>query len=384
LCGIVGLVDFTKKSSKQVLNEMGDELAHRGPDAANYFFKEKEKYQIGLGHRRLSIIDLNAVANQPMFFRDWIIIFNGEIYNYNELKEELMKRGRLFSTHSDTEVILQAFDEWGEGSVQKFIGMFAFILYNRRSNELFTVRDRAGVKPLFCYSKGAILMWTSELKAFHKHPQFEKELDQESINSFLQLGYVPSPNSIFRHLIKQPPGTICRYDLHNRNVSTEEYWNVHSFYRKEIQKIDYPDAKAKTKELLISACNYRMVADVAVGVFLSGGYDSTLVTAALQSGRTEKIKTFTVGIEDSKLNEAVFAKKIANHLGTNHTEIYLSEQEMFNQLKDFSFYYDEPFGDASALPTMLVSKSARKEVKVALSADGGDEVFARYDNYSHI
>lgn len=384
MCGIVGFVDFTKKSSKQVLNEMGDELAHRGPDAANYFFEEKEKYQIGLGHRRLSIIDLNTSANQPMPFGDWIIIFNGEIYNYNELKEELMKRGRLFSTHSDTEVILQAFDEWGEGSVQKFIGMFAFVLYNKSSDVVYTVRDRTGIKPLFVYNNGNTIFWASELKSFHKHPSFKKELNLESVKSFVQLGYVPSPNSIFLNVSKQGPGSICKYDLKSGTKSSTKYWDVGFFYRQGINKIDYGEAKTEMISLLTSACQYRMVSDVPVGVFLSGGYDSTLVTSILQTTSSGRIKTFTIGVTDPDLNEAKFAKEIANRLGTEHTEIYLTEKELDEQLKDFSFFYDEPFGDSSAIPTMLVSQMAREKVKVALSADGGDELFAGYNRYDFL
>lgn len=384
MCGIVGFIDFNKKSSKEILTKMSDMLMHRGPDSANYFFEDNEDFQIGLGHRRLSIIDLQAAANQPMFFKDWVIVFNGEIYNFAEIRTQLEEKGRLFSTKSDTEVILQSFDEWGEKAVNRFIGMFAFILYNRTQNKIFTIRDRTGIKPLHIYQNDEILMWASEIKSFHEHPAFTKTLDMESVKSFIQLGYVPSPRSIFKNVTKQKPGTIRSYDIEKREWSETEYWNVNDYYRQPESKLTYPEAKSQLKDLLVSACNYRMVADVPVGVFLSGGYDSALVSSVLQSGSSQKIKTYTIGVHDAELNEAQFAKEISGILGTDHTEIYLSENEMFEQLEDFAFYFDEPFGDSSAIPTMLVSKAAKQEVTVALSADGGDELFAGYNRYDHL
>lgn len=384
MCGITGFIDFSKRSSTDILRKMTDVIQHRGPDSGDYFFEEHDGFQIGLGHRRLSIIDLHAAANQPMFFKDWVIVFNGEIYNFAEIRTELEKKGRLFSTNSDTEVILQSFDEWGEKGVEKFIGMFAFILYDRRNKKVYTVRDRTGIKPLHIYQSENILMWASELKCFHQHPAFKKELNIESVKSFIQLGYVPSPDSIFKNVKKQKPGTIIQYLLEKQQSFETEYWNVNTYYSKVERKIEYEDAKSELKDLLVSACQYRMVADVPVGVFLSGGYDSALVSSVLQSGSKEKIKTFTIGVDDPGLNEARFAKEISGILGTDHTEIYLSENEMFEQLEDFAFYFDEPFGDSSAIPTMLVSKAAKQEVTVALSADGGDELFAGYNRYDHL
>jgi len=384
MCGLAGFIDFRKRSSAEILTKMTDVITHRGPDSGNGFFEEHESFQIGLGHRRLSIIDLHEAANQPMFFKDWIIIFNGEIYNFSEIKAELEGLGRFFTTQSDTEVIVQAFDEWGETAVNRFIGMFAFILYNRTQNKVFTVRDRTGIKPLHIYQNDEILMWASEIKSFHEHPAFKKILDMESVKSFIQLGYVPSPHSIFKNITKQKPGTILHYDIGNRDWKETEYWNVNDYYLQPESKLTYPEAKSQLKDLLVSACNYRMVADVPVGVFLSGGYDSALVSSVLQSGSSNKIKTFTIGVNDPAINEAQFAKEISERLGTEHTEIYLSESEMFDQLEDFAFYFDEPFGDSSAIPTMLVSQVARQHVTVALSADGGDELFAGYNRYAHL
>jgi asparagine synthase (glutamine-hydrolyzing) len=384
MCGFVGFIDYSKESSQEFLVKMCNVIQHRGPDAENYFFEEHNDFQIGLGHRRLSIIDLHTTANQPMFYKNWVIVFNGEIYNYQEIKNELMSLGHTFDTNSDTEVILHCFEEWNAKGVDKFIGMFAFLLFNRKTNEIFTVRDRPGVKPLHIYKNENIIMWASEIKSFHQHPLFKKELDLDSVKSFIQLGYVPFPHSILKNVYKQKPGTITKYDLDKKSSNVIEYWNVNSFYEQDVKNITFDEAKNELKELLGSACNYRMVSDVPVGVFLSGGYDSTLVASILQSERSEKIKTFTIGINDPKINEAQFAREIANILGTDHTEVYLSENEMFEQLDDFVFYYDEPFGDSSAIPTMLVSKIAKQQVSVALSADGGDELFAGYNRYEHI
>lgn len=384
MCGLAGFIDFRKRSSAEILTRMTDVITHRGPDSGNGFFEEHESFQIGLGHRRLSIIDLHEAANQPMFFKDWIIIFNGEIYNFSEIKAELEGLGRFFTTQSDTEVIVQAFDEWGETAVNRFIGMFAFILYNRTQNKIFTIRDRTGIKPFHIYQNDEILMWASEIKSFHQHPGFTKILDMESVKSYIQLGYVPSPHCIFKNVTKQKPGTIVTFDILKRKSTETEYWNVNDFYCQPESKLTYPEAKSQLKDLLVSACNYRMVADVPVGVFLSGGYDSALVSSVLQSGSSNKIKTFTIGVNDPAINEAQFAKEISERLGTEHTEVYLSESEMFDQLEDFAFYFDEPFGDSSAIPTMLVSKVARQHVTVALSADGGDELFAGYNRYAHL
>lgn len=384
MCGFAGFIDFSKKSTEKDLVAMCDVIQHRGPDAGSYFLKEKDNYNIGLGHRRLSIIDLHECSNQPMFYKDLVIIFNGEIYNYQEIKKDLIQLGHSFETNSDTEVILHAFEEWGDECVQRFIGMFAFIIYNQKTQIVKTFRDRPGVKPLHIYQKDNIIMWASEIKSFHEHPAFEKKLRLDAVKSFIQLGYVPSPFSIFENVTKQDSGSIITFDLNSQKQNQEKYWSVIDFYKKSILDIDYNEAKTKTKELLTSACQYRMVADVPVGVFLSGGYDSVLVTSILQHNTSDKIKTFTIGVNDEKLNEAKFAKEIAERLETEHTEYYISENEMFNLIEKHAFHYDEPFGDSSAIPTMLVSQIAKQDVTVALSADGGDEVFAGYNRYDQL
>jgi len=384
MCGFSGFIDYNNLSDINQLNRMNDVIRHRGPDAAGDFFDNKDKYTIGFGHRRLSIIDLNENANQPMYFNDLVIVFNGEIYNHSEIKKELSLKGRKFQTQSDTEVILQAYDEWGEACVHQFIGMFAFLILNKETQEVIIFRDRPGVKPFNYYWDGQLFLFGSEIKTFHKHPQFKKEINLDAVVQFMQYGYVPSPKSIFKNVQKLEPGSILKFDLKTKSFINQKYWNIDSFYEKEKLSIEFVDAKAQTEALIKSACDYRMVSDVSVGVFLSGGYDSTLVTALLQSNSTQKIKTFTIGVEDQHLNEASFAKDIAKHLETDHTELYCSEKEMFELIEKLPFHFDEPFGDSSAIPTMLVSKLAKKDVTVALSADGGDEVFAGYNRYDYI
>ncbi|MBD8084616.1 asparagine synthase (glutamine-hydrolyzing) [Chryseobacterium caseinilyticum] len=384
MCGITGFIDFTGKSSKETLDNMTGVIEHRGPDGQGLFFLEKEKVQIGFGHRRLSIIDLSHAADQPMTVGDLTIVFNGEIYNFQEIKDELLAKGRVFTTVSDTEVIVQSFQEWHTDAVQKFIGMFAFVIHNKSTDEFWLFRDRTGIKPLYYYQKNELILFASELKCFHKHPKFEKRMNIDSVSHFLQYGYISGDTSIFENVKKVSPGSFIYFNADNKTLKETKYWDAADFYKKNKLNIDFTEATHKTEEIIQSACEYRMVADVPVGVFLSGGYDSTLVTSLLQKNRTQKIKTFTIGVEDKNLNEALYAREIADRLGTDHTEMYCSESEMFDLIEKLPFHYDEPFGDSSAIPTMLVSSLARQHVTVALSADGGDEVFGGYNRYDYI
>jgi asparagine synthase (glutamine-hydrolysing) len=278
-------------------------------------------------------------------------------------------------------MILHAYKQWGINAVDKFIGMFAIVLYDDLNKEILILRDRAGVKPLFYYQKNDLFLFSSELKSFQEHPKFEKNLNLDAVAAFMQYGNVPTPHCIFKNCKKVNPGHFIKIDLKSKNKQEIQYWNVYEYYKKPKSKISYQEAKQETKKILLSACNYRMVADVPVGIFLSGGYDSTTVAALLQSESTTKLKTFTIGVPDIGLNEAPYAKDIAHHLGTDHTEVHCTEEEALEMIKDLPFYYDEPFADSSAIPTTLVSKMARKDVTVALSADGGDEIFAGYNRY---
>ncbi len=384
MCGISGFIDFNQKSSSVLLQEITDTLYHRGPDGSGYEFIQTHKYQIGLGHRRLSIIDLSETGKQPMQFGTVWITFNGEIYNFNEIKKELLNLGHKFNGHSDTEVILHSFAEWGIDCISKFIGMFAFVIYDTKKEEVFCVRDRAGVKPFFYYWENNLFLFSSELKAFHKHPLFKKEINLDAIAAFMQYGNVPTPHCIFNNAYKLEAGHYLKFDLKHKQIEKICYWNVYDSYNKPKLDIGFEEAKLETEKILKSAFNYRMVSDVPVGVFLSGGYDSACVTALLQKERTEKLKTFTISVPDIGLNEAPYAKDVSKYLGTEHYEFSCLQKEAIEIIEELPYYYDEPFGDQSSIPTTLVCKMARKQVTVALSADAGDEIFAGYNRYDYL
>jgi asparagine synthase (glutamine-hydrolysing) len=384
MCGISGFADFNKTTTAGVLEQMNRSMTHRGPDGEGYAFFETGEASLGFGHRRLSIIDLSEGGRQPMQYGQYTVTFNGEIYNYQEIKQELVAKGHQFFSSSDTEVILHAFAEWGKACVHRFIGMFAFAIFDSQQQRLTIVRDRAGIKPLFYYYENGLLLFASELKAFHCHPGFKKQLNHSAVAAFLQYGNIPSPYCIFNHTYKLPPAHILELNMTDRQITTEKYWNVYDAYNQPKLQIGFEEAVNETENLLQSAFEYRMVADVPVGVFLSGGYDSTSVAAILQKNSARKIKTFTIGVGDDKLNEAPFAKATAEYLGTEHYEYYCTEQNALSMVNDLPFFYDEPFGDSSAIPTMLVSKMARQEVTVALSADAGDECFAGYNRHQYL
>jgi asparagine synthase (glutamine-hydrolysing) len=384
MCGISGFVDFNKKTPRATLEKMNRMLNHRGPDGEGYGIYNTDSAVIGLGHRRLSIIDLTEGGSQPQTFGSLHITFNGEIYNYEEIKKELEQKGHQFHSHSDTEVILHAYKEWGSAALQKFIGMFAFVIYDEANQQLFACRDRAGVKPFFYYWKDGLFLFASELKAIMQHPGFVKEISIDAAAAYMQFGFVPTPHCIFNDTHKLKSGHFLQININNKLLKTQQYWNVYDAYNKPTLKIDLPEAIIETERLLTSAFQYRMVSDVPVGVFLSGGYDSSCVTALLQKNNTEKIKTFTIGVPDAGLNEAPFAKEIAAHLGTDHTEYYCTQKEALEIVPQLPYFYDEPFADSSAIPTSLVSKIAREKVTVALSADAGDEIFAGYNRYDYM
>jgi len=384
MCGIAGFIDFHKKSTKSNIQSMIEPLNHRGPDGEGTSLYKSKNAIIGFGHKRLSIIDLSQAGKQPMTLNHLHITYNGEIYNYQEIKNELLKLGHRFNGESDTEMILHAYKEWGIKAVERFIGMFAIALFDEKTKEVVFIRDRAGVKPLFYYQKNDLILFSSELKSFHEHPEFEKKLDLNAVAAYMQYGNVPTPHCIFKNCAKIKPGYYLKINLENKSQEEIQYWNVYDFYNQPKLNLSFSEAKIQTKEILKSAFNYRMVADVPVGVFLSGGYDSTTVTSLIQSESTTKLKTFTIGVPDIGLNEAPYARDIAEHLGTDHTEINCTEEEAIEMIKDLPFFYDEPFADSSAIPTTLVSKAARKDVTVALSADGGDEIFGGYNRYDYM
>lgn len=384
MCGIAGFCDFTKTSTKQTLIFMTDILHHRGPDDSGYSFYKNEYANIGLGHRRLSILDLSSHGHQPMTYQNLEIVYNGEVYNFSEIAKELESFGYIFETCSDTEVILKAYHHWGIKAVDKFIGMFAIVIYDKETQKLIFIRDRTGVKPLYYYYKDGIFLFASELKSFHKHPKFKKEINTDALFLFFQYGYILEPLTIFMHTYKLRAGHYAVLDLKSCEFKVQKYWDVVDYYNKPKLNISFEDAKSELTKLLKSAFEYRMVSDVPVGVFLSGGYDSSAVTAILQKDRTEKLKTFSIGFHEEKYNEAHHAKKVAEYLETEHTEYYCTQKDAQELLPIMCEIWDEPFGDSSNIPTILVSRLARKDVIVSLSADGGDEIFGGYNKYTQV
>ncbi len=381
MCAITGFCDFTKKTDKQILQNMTDTLHHRGPDDSGYSFYENTFANIGLGHRRLSILDLSKYGHQPMRFSKYEIVYNGEVYNFKEIREELIQLNYTFESDSDTEVILKAYHKWGIKAVDKLNGMFAISIYDNEAQTLVLIRDRSGIKPLYYYSKNDLFMYSSELKSFHQHPSFEKDIDKDALGQFLMYGYILEPYAIFKHTHKLRAGHYLTLDLKSKKFEEVKYWNVKDYYDKPKLDISTDEAVEMTDKLLKSSFEYRMVSDVPVGVFLSGGYDSSAVTSILQSDRSDKINTFTIGFKEKGFDEAPYAKQVAQHLGTNHTEYYCTQKDALSIIPTLAEIYDEPFGDSSAIPTILVSQLAKKDVTVALSADAGDEIFAGYGKY---
>lgn len=381
MCGIAGFIDYKDDLSEELLVQMTDAMVHRGPDDSGYKIIQVNNARIGLGHRRLSIIDLTATGHQPMMFKQYTIVFNGEIYNYKEIRKELEAEGYQFDSPSDTAVMLRAFDRWGLDALHKFIGMFSFCLLDQKNETVYLVRDRAGVKPLYYYAHDSTFLFASELKAFHALPSFNKSISYDALNQYFLYGYILAPNTIFQHASKVKPGHYIKYNLKTKEQTEIKYWDVADGFRKPKLNISESEAITETEKLLKSAFDYRMVADVPVGVFLSGGYDSSTVAALLQKDSTARIKTFTIGFNMTGYDEAKFAKEVANYLGTDHTELYCTEKEAEEILPELPHFYDEPFGDSSAIPTILVSRLAKKQVTVALSADGGDELFGGYKKH---
>ncbi|CAN5395607.1 asparagine synthase (glutamine-hydrolyzing) [soil metagenome] len=380
MCGITGFIDFENRTSDEILDYMVQSLDHRGPDSSGKEIFKSKNALIGLGHTRLSILDLSPAGHQPMKHENFSIVFNGEIYNFREIKSELEKSGHHFKSNSDTEVILHAFQEWNVKCVDRFIGMFAFVIFDHSDNKLYAFRDRAGVKPFFYYVTNELFLFGSELKSLNRHPNFDKKIDKRALKIFFNFGYISSPYSIFENTYKLEPGNYLVYDTISKELEINSYWEAAKSYKQPKLTISYKEAKDQLHDLLKSAFQYRMVSDVPVGVFLSGGYDSTAVTAILQADSEKKIKTFTIGFEQGN-NEAPMARQTADFLGTDHHEMICTESEAKKIIPNLPRIYDEPFADSSAIPTTLLSQFASNHVKVALSADAGDELFAGYNSY---
>lgn len=384
MCGICGFVSKQNITLDQ-LKAMNDTMVHRGPnDSGEEIFPMKEGYQIGLAQRRLSIMDLSPKGHQPMHSPDGrvSVVFNGEIYNFKELKKEL--KDYPFQSSCDTEMIVAAYLKWGIDCIQKFNGMFAICLYDRETEDVYLVRDRIGKKPLYYEVDGTNLVFASELKPIMTRQGFQRKIRKEVLSRFLFQQYINAPESIFEHTYKLEPGSILqfRYGL----IKTWKYWDIKQVYHKmqENPVTNYHQAKEELKALLKKSVAARMIADVPLGAFLSGGYDSSLMTAIAQEEANEPVKTFSIGFKEERYNEAGYAREVADYLGTDHTELYIDEKEMFDLVESIPAYYDEPFADSSQIPTMLVSQLAREKVTVALSGDGGDEFFCGYNIYENV
>lgn len=382
MCGITGFLTL-KGTISEILPDLEnatDKLRHRGPDNRQTW---TNNISVGLGHTRLSILDLSEEGNQPMISKNhkYIMVYNGEIYNFLEIKKKLEAKGYFFKSSSDSEVILTAFEAWGEEALGHFIGMFAIALWDNSANKLFLFRDRAGVKPLYYGWENGFFCFGSELKALKEYSYISQKIDYDALGEFFQYGYISAPRSIFKGIKKLPPGHMLEIKL-GEKPHVKQYWSILSKIRKN--RRTYSQNINDLEELLTDAFNYRMVSDVPVGVFLSGGIDSSLVSSILQKTHSGNIKTFTIGFKDNLFDESIQARNIAKYLRTEHHEFILDSTEAKNILPKWADLYDEPFGDSSGIPTYLVSKKAREYVKVILSADGGDELFGGYPGYCKI
>lgn len=383
MCGICGFYS-KKRETLGNLIEMNNTLIHRGPNdhGEEIYAGRASEYGIGLAQRRLSIIDLSVRGHQPMhsFDKRVSLVFNGEIYNFQELKEEL--GDYPFQSNCDTEVIIAAYLKWGIRCVDRFNGMFAIALYDRGDEALYLIRDRIGKKPLYYYLKDENIYFASELKPLMINPYFEKEINEKIISKYLYRQYINAPDSIFENTYKLEPGGILKFT--KGKVEKWKYWDIADTYKAKHTTLTYEEALCEFEVLMREAIQKRMVADVPVGEFLSGGYDSALVCALAQSLSDTPIRTYSIGFEEENLDEAPFAKQIASHLGTTHTEHYISEEEMFNLVDSIPYYFDEPFADSSQICTMLVSELAKQDVTVVLTGDAGDEFFGGYTIYDKL
>jgi asparagine synthase (glutamine-hydrolysing) len=381
MCGIVGFRGLNNfKALREFLPEATACLTHRGPDDSGLFFDEG--CGIGLGHRRLSVIDLSEAGRQPMSSDDGTvhIVYNGEVYNFREIRDTLEKKGHGFKSSSDTEVIVKSYIEWGIECLQRFVGMFALAIWDSRKQCLYLARDRLGIKPLFYYFRDGTLLFASELKALMACRTFDRDLDHDSLTLFLHYQYVPAPRTIFKHTYKLLPGNYLKYD--GQQLSTCTYWSPPDKSRSALSTpMGEEEVVQHLDDLLTQAVDARLISDVPLGALLSGGTDSSTVVALMQKVSPVPIRTFSIGFKEEGYNEAPWAAKVADHLGTDHTELYVTPREAMEVIPNLAEIYDEPFADSSAIPTFLVCQMARNHVTVALSGDGGDEQFAGYVRY---
>lgn len=377
MCGITGFYSKNNPDfvSREELDKMTSCLVHRGPDSEGSYFTDL----VGLGHQRLSILDLSNDANQPMESHSmrYICVYNGEIYNYMELAKDLNIE---LKTSCDTEVLVEAFAEWGVTFINKLNGMFSICIYDKQEQMLYLFRDRMGIKPMFYYWDGENFAFSSELKSLLqiKYIRERRQINNSAINEFLHLGYIPEPNTIFSNIRKFPNGQMGI--VSENGFRTETYWDIEGTIRRNVIT-DPHEAKERLNDLIVSSVKMRLISDVPFGTFLSGGVDSSLVTAVAAKVSDKKINTFSIGFADSKYDESKYAAQVASYLGTNHHEYIVTEADARDIILDMLDFYDEPFADSSAIPTMMLSKLAKANVSMVLSGDGGDELFHGYGSY---
>jgi asparagine synthase (glutamine-hydrolysing) len=390
MCGISGFLDTSRRRGADELREivlrMANSLHHRGPDDFGSWVDAATG--IALGHRRLSILDLSPLGHQPMHSASgrYTLSFNGEIYNFRALRSELENLGHTFRGHSDTEVMLACFSQWGvHQAVKRFNGMFAFALWDREERLLYLARDRFGEKPLYYGWMGKTFVFASELKAVRAHPEFEADIDRDVLALYFRHGFIPAPYSIYRGVSKVLPGTVLTVAPETGSPpKLTPYWSVRAVAEQGSANPfsgTETEAIARLDELLRDAVKLRMEADVPLGAFLSGGVDSSTIVALMQAQSAQPVRTFSIGFHEVAYNEAKYAKAVATHLGTAHTELYITPEEAMAVIPRIPKLYDEPFADPSQIPTFLVSQLARRDVTVSLSGDAGDELFAGYTTY---
>lgn len=377
MCGITGWIKLENKSSQNhseaVLHSMCEAMKHRGPDSEGLWLDEK----VALGMRRLSIIDL-ATGEQPVYNEDKsvVVVMNGELYNFREIRSDLEKRGHKFETQTDTEILPHLYEEYGEAMLEQINGMFAFALWDKRKQKLLIARDKFGEKPLYYGVFDGKLLFASELKVLLANPSVKSEINLNSLRQFLSFDYVPAPNSIFQGISKLPAAHFLT--IENGEIKTKRYWNL-TWEKTKTESLE--KSAEELRELLADAVRMRLVADVPLGILLSGGIDSSTVAALATQFSTEKVKTFSIGFEEDSFDESKYARQVAKHLDTEHYEDKLSVEKAADLISEIGLWLDEPMSDGSLIPTLLLSRFVRKHVTVALGGDGGDEIFAGYPMY---
>lgn len=382
MCGINGLIDKTKMSEDKmssVLNAMNNLIIHRGPDEDGVFADQNDNCTVGMAMRRLSIIDLSS-GKQPIFSDDKqiVIVFNGEIYNYRTIKSRLVSEGVTFNTTSDTEVILKAYEKYGIESFQWLDGMYGFSIYDKKINKLFIARDFFGEKPLYYTQNDNQFLWASELKSIIKTIDYKPNISRKGLNLYFRLTYIPAPHTIYEGIHKLEANHYLEYDFESFQYS------IHKINHEPAPKtadISFEDAKAKTKELVYNSVDSRSIADVGLGTFLSGGVDSSIVSLCLSQATDKKIDTFSIGFKKASYDETDKSRVVAKMLDSNHHEFIIDEDDLKHNIHEILVNFDEPFSDTAALPTHLLSEKTREHVTVALTGDGGDEVFGGYNKY---